>query len=531
MMSWIAGMSLRKKLFLINVIVACSLLSSIVLSKYIFDKIQIGGENYKSIEIKTDLTDRVARLRVNLTFTNSLILSQIIEYDEDESTSIDNTLKRIDEIISSLTTDSSNNSQSAPCFGCHSSQDLGEITDILTALASASADLQKSVTTSILPALEDDDIDTALEIFEDDFFEYYHDIMVDSKELVEIYREASAATEESTIAEAKRFILLYSVGGILSLLTVLALSYLFIQAILKAINGITGELNECSLLIDRETQHTADSAHLNAEMATEMAASLEETSASLEKITAMVRNNDANSHEANISMKNNREISQQAHTDIIEMLKSMENIKSDSGKIAKIIDEIESIAFQTNLLALNAAVEAARAGDAGAGFAVVADEVRNLAQKTAASAHNTSDLIAMAINNVEDGFKRAESLNKGAQEVLESSNSVSLLVEEIATASHQQTEGISQISKAFTEMDSGTQQLAANSETLSISSQSVTDQVEALNNAFLSLTLLIQGNNGRTSPALTDELPATEETKILCNYSASDLKDGQNSNL
>ena len=49
------------------------------------------------------------------------------------------------------------------------------------------------------------------------------------------------------------------------------------------------------------------------------------------------------------------------------LMKSIHEVKNNSGKITGIVRQIEDIAFQTNILALNAAVEAAgqemQAGD------------------------------------------------------------------------------------------------------------------------------------------------------------------------
>lgn len=81
----------------------------------------------------------------------------------------------------------------------------------------------------------------------------------------------------------------------------------------------------------------------------------------------------------------------------------MQRISETSLQIQNIIGDIEDIASQANLLTLNASIEAARAGNAGRGFGVVADQIGKLADDSAKSAVNTRELIAKAIEEVENG--------------------------------------------------------------------------------------------------------------------------------
>jgi methyl-accepting chemotaxis protein len=214
--------------------------------------------------------------------------------------------------------------------------------------------------------------------------------------------------------------------------------------------------------------------------ASEQASSLEEVSSSLQEMSSMIKQNTLNAREAKGVAEQARGSADKGVESMNRMSSAINQIKSSSAATAKIVKTIDEIAFQTNLLALNAAVEAARAGDAGRGFAVVAEEVRNLAMRSAEAAKNTANLIEEAVKNSENGVAINAEVLKNFQEITEKTNKVSQVMAEIAAASDQQDQGISQLNKAVEQLNQLTQQNAANAEESASAAEEMSSQSEEM---------------------------------------------------
>ena len=200
--------------------------------------------------------------------------------------------------------------------------------------------------------------------------------------------------------------------------------------------------------------------------ASRQAASLEETSSSIEEMASMIKNSAQNAAQTNQLMSASQDVIRNADSSVTQLNDSMKEITAASEQTQKIVKTIDEIAFQTNLLALNAAVEAARAGEAGAGFAVVADEVRNLALRAAEAARNSSGMMQDIVTKVKNGEKLVTITYNAFRQVTDSSEKVMHLMGDIATATGEQSHGIDQINQAVMEMNQVTQENAASAEEL-----------------------------------------------------------------
>jgi methyl-accepting chemotaxis protein-1 (serine sensor receptor) len=212
----------------------------------------------------------------------------------------------------------------------------------------------------------------------------------------------------------------------------------------------------------------------------QQAAALEETAASMEQMTATVKQNADNAREANQLVAEACNSAERGSSVVASAVSAMREINESSSRIANIIGVIDEIAFQTNLLALNAAVEAARAGEQGRGFAVVASEVRNLAQRSAQAAREIKGLIADSTEKVKTGTEHVDASGITLKEIVTNVQKVTEFVSAIAAASHEQATGIDQVNLAVTQMDSTTQQNAALVEESTAASKAMEAQAESL---------------------------------------------------
>jgi methyl-accepting chemotaxis protein len=166
-----------------------------------------------------------------------------------------------------------------------------------------------------------------------------------------------------------------------------------------------------------------------------------------------------------------------------QVVATMNDITTSSHRIEDIISVIDDIAFQTNILALNAAVEAARAGEQGKGFAVVAIEVRNLAQRAADAAGEIKRLISESVERIADGSSQVAKAGHTMEEIVSSIQKVNQIMSDIASASQEQSSGISQVNTTIGQMDDVTQQNAALVEQAAASAESLEEQAQALSRA------------------------------------------------
>ncbi len=223
------------------------------------------------------------------------------------------------------------------------------------------------------------------------------------------------------------------------------------------IGDVRKEIDEITQMTEEVSRSSQDlSARTEAQ-----ASSLETTASSMEQLASTVRQTADMAEQVSQQSAQSTQVAQRGGEAVQSVGASMQAIETSSKKVGEIIAVIEGIAFQTNILALNAAVEAARAGEQGRGFAVVATEVRSLAHRSSSAAKEIRDLIGASVHQVSEGASQMREAGRTMHEVVDSVAQVSALIQQINSATKEQSIGIAQVNQSVNQLDTATQQNAA----------------------------------------------------------------------
>lgn len=239
------------------------------------------------------------------------------------------------------------------------------------------------------------------------------------------------------------------------------------------------------------------------------ASAIEEMSKDIQSITYTMTN-------VSVDSTNMAKEAEQGNQSIVQAVQQMENITESfkvssnivdqlterSKEIGQIASMITNIADQTNLLALNAAIEAARAGEHGKGFAVVADEVRKLAEQTAVSSKQVSDLINLiqqdslssvqsmstVSEEVDAGLKQIYDVGTTFKRILEATQNVANQTNEVSAITEIMSISTAKVSSSIETMTAIAKNSAHSSQSVAASSQEQLASMEEITASSESLT-------------------------------------------
>ncbi len=286
--------------------------------------------------------------------------------------------------------------------------------------------------------------------------------MSELKELVNNMLETLQNLVGKDLTETKRVLEEYAKANFLSKLsTDSGLMGIQLNEVNKKITQMLQANQAGGLLLENSSRELTNNIKILSSNATSQAASLEETAASVEEITSNIQNTNKKAQEMFNISSDTKESANKGKDLASQTVQSMDDINQQVSSINDAITVIDQIAFQTNILSLNAAVEAATAGEAGKGFAVVAQEVRNLASRSAEAAREIKNLVENATQKANIGKDISSSMIEGFANLEEKIVQTNDLINDVSSASKEQSNAMSQIADAINQLDQFTQENAS----------------------------------------------------------------------
>jgi methyl-accepting chemotaxis protein len=245
---------------------------------------------------------------------------------------------------------------------------------------------------------------------------------------------------------------------------------------LLKLNELIGQVNTSIEQVSEGANQISESSQVLSQGSSEQASTLEEISASVNQISSQIQTNTEGAIKANELAEKAKNNAERGSEQMKELVQAMSDIDKSANDIKNIVKVIDDIAFQTNLLALNADIEAARVGKYGKGFAVVANSVRNLAAKSQKSVKETTEMVELAIRNIQRGVELVQKTADQLEEITKGSVEVTNIAQEVSDSSQEQAKGIEQISVGLSQVEDVVQSNSANAEENAASSEELSAQ-------------------------------------------------------
>lgn len=249
------------------------------------------------------------------------------------------------------------------------------------------------------------------------------------------------------------------------------------RSIIHRLREVLGQVASVSRQVASVSQSVSEATHQFSQNAQTQASASEEISAAVEELIASIQTvaNDAREQvrlvgdlssgltELSGRISDTDERFQQGRTVAASLVEeahraqaamgtlrsSMDGITENSQRVSEIVEIISDISDRINLLSLNASIEAARAGDAGRGFAVVATEISRLADQTAASIKNISQLTLENEQEVRGGADSTAATAAGLERIGDGVRSLASVIEDLSTAMAAQVAANSTVSRSL----------------------------------------------------------------------------------
>ncbi|MBI3561493.1 MAG: methyl-accepting chemotaxis protein [Gammaproteobacteria bacterium] len=253
--------------------------------------------------------------------------------------------------------------------------------------------------------------------------------------------------------------------------------YRSIQEVYQSTVMLSTASEELSMI----TQNTRDGVQRQHQETEQVAAAMNEMTATVQEVARSAHDAAAASRSADEHSKKGRQLVVETITGIKSLADEVDHtaneinqLKGETDNINTVLQVIGGIAEQTNLLALNAAIEAARAGEQGRGFAVVADEVRTLASRSQTSTQEIGTII--------------ERLQHRAGAVVQAMGQSRHLVQSCVAQADVAASALDEITSAVSSINNMNLQIASAAEEQSTVAEEINRNVVNINDIALSST-------------------------------------------